>query len=874
MTTPTSQWHRRAPARAAQADGLRPRRENGSPLSPKAWITGGLLLLLSVATGSRVWAAEEQPEYGRIEPAGTEQPPTILLDTQELMQQLQHEVQTSSRRELREAMELYKADKLPEAIASLEELLERDPTVLTAWGLLGQAYWKAGRPEDAFKLWQRLKSIQPDFFPLYNWLGHAHMMRGEYADAIAAFRTSLRLQPGQEQENTKLNLARLLRWIGHLDEATTLLRPLHQSAPQRLDVTRELASALLSNREFEEALPLWTDVQAADPTNQLFLAKLAVALFHTGQVGEALDRARRVLADDANNMDALRLMADEAQFHGDQPEEALDWLRRMIDQATTFKLKRQLSLRYVFLYMRLKGLRPELLPPDRSAAMLGQFVEADPYDVDMIMAYSEVLISDRHFAEARHQLDRVVAELNPNSTRAQNNLFEIAVEEKKYAEAQAHYRLRAAFNPRDPYLHYMRARLDIAEGRYLAAHQEADQLEAAGQRGGVAVLLYHGLSASENGEVLPATHLRAQLAAFQQAGFKFLAAHDLPAYFANRARSAGALGERSLDRVVCITFDDARRDTMRYGTPIGRELKIPFSMHIPVGYVLQQHPFICTWEMLRDYQRANCWHFGGHTLYAHDRAPIDAAQRLGFALPNHLWLASAQRLETDAEYAERLVHEYDECHELIVRELGHTNECTFFAYPFGDIGQITRSNDREAPRKNLEHAARSYAVGFIQTGFGFAVAGDHPLLYQRYEPDRSDSAADVLDHVLINHPIQLARRLRAELAAFEDKRYLLLGTLRAMQVDGYPAAAFQKLIAGLEKKLGRHIPMTDIEHAQPATPPPVQPGMERPPENPATTVTRAPDEPPAEPRKTGRRPAGAAPDLGPGGLRDLHNPLK
>lgn len=874
MTTPTSHWRQCPPACAAQADVVCPRRENPSLLAPKAWKTTGLLLLLAVATSGRVWAAEEQPEYGRIEPAAAEQPPTVPLDTQELMQQLQHEVQTSSRRELREAMELYKADKLPEAIASLEDLLEHDPTVLTAWGLLGQVYWKAGRPEDAFKLWQRLRSIRPDFFPLYNWLGHGHMMRGEYADAIEAFRTSLRLQPGQEQQNTKLNLARLLRWTGHLDEAATLLRPLHQAAPQRLDVTRELASALLSNREFEEALPLWTEVQDADPTNQLFQAKLAVALFHTGQVGEALERARRVLADDANNMDALRLMADEAQFHGDQPEEALDWLRRMIDQATVFKLKRQLSLRYVFLYMRLKELHPELLPPDRSAAMLGQFVEADPYDVDMIMAYSEVLISGRHFAEARHQLDRVVAELNPNSTRAQNNLFEIAVEENKYAEAQAHYRLRAAFNPRDPYLHYMRARLDIAQGRYLAAHQEVDQLEAAGQRGGVAVLLYHGLSASENGEVLPAARLRAQLAALQQAGFKFLAAHDLPAYFSKRAQLAGTLGERSLDRAVCITFDDARRDTMRYGTPIGRELKIPFSMHIPVGYVLQQHPFICTWEMLRDYQRAGCWHFGGHTLYAHDRAPIDAAQRLGFALPNHLWLASAQRLETDAEYAERLVHEYDECHQLITRELGHTNECNFFAYPFGDIGQITRSNDREAPRKNLEHAARSYAVGFIQTGFGYAIAGDNPLLYQRYEPDRSDAADDVLNHVLINHPVQLARRLRAELAAFEDKRYLLMGTLRAMQLDGYPAAAFQKLVAELEKKLGRHIPMTDIEHAQPATAPLVLPGMERPPveppENPAATATPTPD----APRKTGRRPAGGASEVGPGGLRDLHNPLK
>jgi len=290
--------------------------------------------------------------------------------------------------------------------------------------------------------------------------------------------------------------------------------------------------------------------------------------------------------------------------------------------------------------------------------------------------------------------------------------------------------------------------------------------------------------------------------------------------------------------------------------------------------VLQQHPFICTWDMLREYQKAGCWHFGGHTLYAHDRAPVDAAQRLGFALPNHLWVAADQRMETDAEYAARLSREYDECHDLITHQLGHSNECNFFAYPFGDIGQITRSNDREAPRKNLEHAVRSYAAGFIQTGFGYAVAGDNPLLYQRFEPDRCDSAADVLNHVLVNHPVQLARRMRADLAAFEDKRHLLLSTLRAMQLDGYPAAAFQKLVAELEKKLGRPIPPSAIEHAKPAAPVPAFPEAAQP----VPALPEAAQPVPAEPKATDEKPAWrpSAERVEPEhpALRDLHNPLR
>ena len=69
----------------------------------------------------------------------------------------------------------------------------------------------------------------------------------------------------------------------------------------------------------------------------------------------------------------------------------------------------------------------------------------------------------------------------------------------------------------------------------------AEELEAMGRRGAVAVLLYHGLSSSENGEVLPVARLREQLAGLKQAGFRFIAAHELPAYFARCAKLAATL---------------------------------------------------------------------------------------------------------------------------------------------------------------------------------------------------------------------------------------------------------------------------------------------------------------------------------------------
>jgi tetratricopeptide (TPR) repeat protein/peptidoglycan/xylan/chitin deacetylase (PgdA/CDA1 family) len=858
----------------------------------------------------------EQPEYTRSETEPIERDKVTLAEEEAALRRRETEVSASARADLLAALTAFKAGKWDEVITQLEALIESDPTVLPAWDLLGNAYWRAGRGGDTFQLWNRLRTIRPDYPPVYNWLGRAYMLSNDLVNARAAYAKSLRMSQPLHDED--LQFGRVLRWSGALEDSIKLLRPMVQAKPDRLDIAREFASALTSNREYDEALPLWKKLCASEPTNLLFKAKAAVALLHTGQPDEALAAAHEVLKEDASQMDALGVKADHAQFYGATPEDTLPVLLQMAALTEKPARQRQLTLRYVNLYDRIHGTDPENYPLERPAGLLARLVANDPMDADVRLALGELYLMLRNYPAAREQFQWVLDNLNKNNIRALRNLFEVALAEDKQDEAKDFLERLFSFNPRDPYRHYYRARWYLDQTRFSKALEEVDQLEAEGARGAISVLLYHGLSSSDHGEVLPASRLAEHIQALKAAGFRFVDAHQIPALLARDAEQTAGLLNGALDREVCITFDDARRDSMRYGTPVGKAEKVRFSMHVPVGYVEGQHPFICTWAQLRDYQKAGCWVFGGHSWDAHERAAIDDQRRTGFALPNHLWLVSKGRLETDEEYAERLDREYGACQREIAKELGRGSECNFFAYPFGDIGQLTRSNDKQAPWKNLAHCGKAYACGFIQTQFGYALGTDNPLLYQRFEPDRADRGADVVRRILENHPVNLARRLRAEIYAQQDKRRGMMDMLALLVRDGYPTASLQKLHANLQRLLGRKfdLPKADAAPAAretaPVPPPPTmttKPVAERvteatptpgaitgttsrvtqpTPEAAVTNPTTAPlfvpprpaitNETAPEPVATNALPKRATPrfneDGNRGSLRDLRNPLR
>ena len=716
---------------------------------------------------------------------------------------------------LEEAIALAREQKHEQAIRLLEEILKDDPSLTAAWEQLGWSYWALGRREDARVLWRQLLALDPRSPVPYMLLARAAAAENRLDEAIEYNRTALALAPNNA--SVKFDLARTLLWKGDSAQAMKLLDELVSADPNRPDVVAEYARALTFAWRFDQALPLWQRLRATAQDNPTYMSMEALCRLHTNDPEGARELATRTLELVPDDLNALEVLASIAEF-SPQPAEAVPRLRALIAAAKTPSDRERYRSRLIRLLVRLHRKEPRVYGL-REAIDLARERRAEmPHSADARLLLAELLMMDGMLPEAEREFIGVLKERNPYNIRARKGLLETYLAAKQYELAREQLTALSRFNPHDPYLLYHLARIESSRGDFHTAHEALDRLEAIGQQGAVAVLLYHGLTQSHYfSDALPVDRLREHMVALQKAKARFVRASELnmvlqrtggptnpePATLRPVLSRSGRPGSSGVAPrlTVCVTFDDGRKDSMSYGTRVAKELGLVFSMHVPVGYILQQHPFICSWDELRQYQKEGCWEFGGHMLNGSILAPVDSSGRLWHPLPNLLWRTDLGRLETLEEYEQRLAAEFSESREILRRELG--GPVNFVAYPFGDIGQEDETNVDDPISRILNHARRRFEIGFIQSVFGYAIAGDNPWLYQRYEPDRDMTGQDLVDYLYEHHPVFLARRLRAEFAAQEGKLYLARRTLESLEADGYPERPLQRVREYVESRLAR-----------------------------------------------------------------------
>ncbi len=712
---------------------------------------------------------------------------------------------------LEEAIALAREQQHEQAVPLLEEIIREDPGVTAAWEQLGWSYWALGRRSDALALWRRLLSLDPRNAAAWNWLARAAVAENDLERAIEYNRKSLELAP--ENPSARYDLARVLLWKGVSDEAIPMLESLLAADPNRLDVLLDYAKALTFAWQFERALPLWQRLREAAPDEISYMGFEALCRLHTNDAEGARELARRVLEAAPDDLMALDVMASLAEF-GDTPADALPYLRRMMAAVATPFEKERNRARLIRLLVRLHKAEPRVYGLREAIDLSRERVADHPTSVDARLLLGELLLMDMMLPDAEREFIAVLRDRNPYNIRARKGLMETYLAAKEYDRAREQLAALSRFNPQDPYLLYHLARIESARGDFFKAHEALRQLEAIGQQGAVAVLLYHGLLPSRYfPEAMPVDRFREHMIALQKARVRFVRCSELPTVLGGRAGTNTVASVRpvlrgsgfarpaggALPLTVAVSFDDARRDSMQYGTQVGRELGLLFSMHVPVGYILRNHPFICTWDMLRQYQTEGVWEFGGHMLDGAILTPVDASGREWHALPNLIWRAELGRMETPAEYDQRLAREFRESRDILQRELG--GPVNFVAYPFGDIGQEDETNVEDPTGRILYHARRNFEVGFIQSVFGYAIAGDDPLLYQRYEPARWMNGQDLLDYLYAHHPVFLARRLRAEYCALEGKLYAARDAIRSLEEAGYPDRPLERVRTYVEERL-------------------------------------------------------------------------
>ncbi|MEX2607002.1 MAG: tetratricopeptide repeat protein, partial [Kiritimatiellia bacterium] len=724
---------------------------------------------------------------------------------------------SSARNTMYEAMVDVQDEKYQEAIPKLEWVLKQDPTLLGAWETLGWAYWFEGREEDAVALWTQLKEIAPNEPMAYNLLAQVATRNAEFIEAESLYRKSLEINPAQYE--VRLSLAQVLMWGGNQQEAIGRFEKLFEEDPDRTDVQINLAWSLYGDERYEESLIHWNEVVEVIPGHTGFLLARANVHLLMGMLEEAEADARTALEYEPGNLAAMNILIS-LSMQKNQPHQTVEQLRELLDATDNVANQIQVAERIAVYMESVFSDNPSIFNRQEVIDAGKEAYDLDHNNVTAALFYGEALVGGKYFTQAEHVFNHVLENLNPNNDRARNGLLETYLGRSMLDEAEEQLvdNLRV-FNPENPYRHLYWARIHFARGDFELAVRALERLEREGARGAVFSLLYHGISPSEFSDMPSVRQLREQVMALERDGFTFITPSEFPEYFdsktepppadlnrpwLNRMRESvryawtaeepelpETLSDYRPEKVAMVSFDDGLRNSFRYGTIVAKELDAKFTMFVGVGDVLsREQRYIANFPEIREYHDTGHWEIQSHLWDGGQLFPVDPeGEKMRLPIPNRLWVKDQDRMETLREYQTRLRKEFAESREVLARELDVPLETMdSVAYPYGEVGQENTTNIElfDVTKVILNEAAISYKQGFLQYRFGYSINGDNPLLYKRYEPHRQASGRHVLRQAYLHHPVFVARRTRAEIAALNGRYDMAMENVELLRRDGYP----------------------------------------------------------------------------------------
>lgn len=733
-------------------------------------------------------------------------------------------------RRFTEASLLVQDGEYEKAIPILREILNQDPSIPGVWLDLGWSLWKIGRLDEAESLWRQYRTIAPRSPLPLNLLAQVALARNRLEEAESQLRSSLALQP--DQFEPRFALALVLLWQGRCQEAAPLFEALASEEPERIDVRIEKAKNHTFLNEYAQADAEWRAVFEAlpDPPAEYLRARAKI-LLAMGELEEAQQLAQKTAEQDGGETATILLLADIFHARG-RPEETVAQWQSLLDRTSDPIARARLRERLAVLLRRLYKEDPAHFPLAHVIEQCQLALKEDPRFITLRLFLGETLALAGRHPEAETVFQTILEKENPHNTRAKRGLFEALLAQGRLEEARRALENLYRHEAGNPYRFADSARLEFAAGDTAAAYTLLDRLESEAARGCVFLLQYEPLAANDWENAVSARRFRDHLLTLARNGFRFVTPEEIPALFkppetvalpqrsafgrwlsAWRQRlfpgryppaSIASPHDRRPDRIVCVTLDGGQRETFVLATAVALELDVPLTMFLPAGNQSRHDIAHASWNEIRAFASRNVWTFGSLGLEAHRPQPDTPKGYPVNPLPNRLWLPEKNRLETTPEWGRRIRAEFRDSRRLIAEQLGlRPADIHAIAYPLGDIGQLASLNHRDPPDVPsflLNEASPYYRAGFLPDPFAYAMASDLPLVWRRHRPSPADEGPDVLRHALEHHPLLLARRLRAEMAALEGRPHLALHMLDLLERDGYPAELIRHLRRNAERR--------------------------------------------------------------------------
>lgn len=195
-----------------------------------------------------------------------------------------------------------------EAFKEAQDVLLKDPKNAAVYRALSSMYYSQGNYSMSALCAEKSLSLNEGDTGTYNNLGVTYLLQEKEAEAIAEFKTALKLDPKNFEANMNLGFVALNS--GDYALALACLQKAAEVNPQSLDAKLGLAVALRGSKDFTKSASMYDEIIKADPQNEI--AYFNAATLHSKYTKD-FTRAQKYL-DDFIAMKAGSLSPDSEVF--------------------------------------------------------------------------------------------------------------------------------------------------------------------------------------------------------------------------------------------------------------------------------------------------------------------------------------------------------------------------------------------------------------------------------------------------------------------------------------------------------------------------------------------------------------------------------
>ena len=265
----------------------------------------------------------------------------------------------------------------------------------------------------------------------------------------------------------------------------------------------------------------------------------------------------------------------------------------------------------------------------------------------------------------------------------------------------------------------------------------------------IPVIVYHGIPYSDLPKKfnISIENFKDQMFSLKKAGYTAITTTDLFKYLK---------GEITLPpKSILVTFDDGRVDSFELADPVLKALDYKATMFVIGRYSIlgERKKYYLSTDQLKEMNRDGRWDIEAHSYDGHNSYYTAPNVQDGHFFSHKQWIDSQNSLETDAQFRDRIVNDF----ETVKNKLGEllNKPIQSFAFPYGDFGQ-NNTNFMRAESINIEEAKKLFFLIFYQNSPSQrfrnnylidSQKGDNFFLIKRIDIDPQWSGRDLLNQL-------------------------------------------------------------------------------------------------------------------------------